>query len=253
MKKTSYIIIALVIVPFVLALTSPLWLKLFIDENSNRESHWIEASTYMVSEDIDTFSSINIERLGHIYLHDETNVIIRKSNASRIHLADNIAEYISYDFEGETLTINITLLDDSDYKHIYGKTMMIIETPAIDSITAEALENITLEGFDNATASIDSDADTHFINCRIDSLTLKNSTNLILDNSKIGYASVMTSVNFGVVTDSSRIDAIKIDCDDRMRCDITETNIGTIQLEPNSNNIDLSINRPITIEYVNND
>lgn len=253
MKKTSYIIIALVVVPFILALTSPFWIRLYIYGEDKRDSHWIEASAERITEETASFNNVEFDKYGRIFLSGNTNLIIRKGDKPKVSCAENIADYVSYTIVDNTLTIKFLLEDEDDYKHIYGETVMIIETPSIDSVTGVGPRSLTMAGFDIAKATIDFDSNTYISHCNIDSLFITNAQSLSLTNSKIGYASAITSANLGVETNDSRIETMKVSTDSHMRCDISDTNIGAIQLDPNGNNIDLTFNKPITIDYVNND
>lgn len=256
MKKTTYILIGLVILSLVMVFISPFALSLFKESIEDKYSEYnITLSQDMTKTETAPFEDIEIDimSLGH---QEEVTVIVRQGDSQRVFLPVNIVDISSITADDGKLKVQITN-PTKNYHYLEGDTLMIIETPSLSSIRLNDLNRLKLEGFKDAVAKIDFKEDIFLDNCQFASLKLINAGGTILRNSKIRHAEMEAESNLKVRTTDSAIDSLIVTSNrDNLRFSYGDSNIGNIQIVPNNNTISLILKNPVTInnsDYGTND
>lgn len=250
MKKTSYIIIALAILPIVMVFLSPFILSLYVEKDGSRLNQMeIALSKNLLAEEMPAFNGIdiNIDDLGN---SDKVMAVVRKGEANRILLPDNIISFTESKVGDGCLSIKIEDHDNS-YHYLEGDTLLVIETPGFDTLKLNSLTQLKIEGFDCDSAQIDFHQNVDMEDCRIKSLELINAGKLNLTNSHIGAAHVEAETYFKASTWDSSIDSMTLTTNRKhLKFTYNDANIGRLQILPKRSDVSIQLQGPITI---NND
>ncbi|MCM1451541.1 MAG: hypothetical protein NC102_04745 [Clostridium sp.] len=249
MKKTSYIIIALAILPLAMVFLSPFIISLYADDDSTRRQMGIDISKSLTEISAPAFNKAKIE-IKDLGSTPDVCVVARKGEANRILVADNVASMLSFNAEGQTLKISIAV-EDGDFHYLRGDTLMIIEAPSLEALSLNDLNILKLVGFSGQDIAIKFDQDIYMRDCQFDSADLVDAGKLCLTNSRVGHARVEAESYFKTFTDDSRIDSMTVTTSSRrLYFTYTDANIGILQILPEGKEAVIKLNGQITI---NND
>jgi len=248
MKKTSYIIIALAILPLVLVFLSPFIGILYADTKDDYRIDF--ASSRLIATETTLFNCIAIDQDNTLLPEQKQNIIVRHGPACRILVPEVLDKFVSYAVNDNRIDINIENIDNH-YRFVNGDTLLIIETPDLKNVVCELNMRLIIDGFTLASEEINFDGTVWLNDCRIDSLSLNDAYFLRLNGSHVNYAAVTTNKSFEAATFDGRIDYMKFTSTDYSTdFTYTDANIGMLRLEPDNGQINVYLKKPITI---NND
>lgn len=247
MKKTTYIIIALAVLPLILVFLSPFIFLLYAEKEGDRH---IALSEIMTQDQTLAFDRVTIGIGSYLGMTDKMNFVVRKGDAHRVIFPENISDFISYDVKDSNLHVDFNNADDY-YRFFIGDTLLIIETPEIKSVGSDLSQRLIIDGFKLRSEEINFGGSIWLNNCDIDSLSLNDAYFLRLNDSHVSLADVSTSKQFETATFDGRIDSLVI-TSHQYGSEFTynDANIGHIRLNPDHGRINVWLAQPLTI---NND
>lgn len=249
MKKTTYIIIALVILPLALVFLSPFILMLYGEQD---DTDILILTSEMKTIGTDSFDRVNIGAEQRLIPTSDQNIVVRHGEACRILVPENLKPLVSCSVDSGYLTLSITNSTDG-IRFISGDTLLIIEAPSVKSIATQMIRDsrLVMDGFDQSCCDIDFEGTVVLNNCRMASLSLSDPSMLRLKGSHIVTTDAHSYKSLGVVTSDARIDSLLFSAEEYSpELDYSDANIGVLRLDPRNGQINVCFRKSITI---NND
>lgn len=255
LKTTSYIIIGLVILPFVVVLFTPVFIKLFTRPLTPDEEYWreiyktVELGEMGQPQVLQPFVSIELDC--RLYCDEAEPLVlnITKSDNCSIAFAEGLEDIFTANVEDGVLKID---LREDVSRYFEGTNFLNITMPQINKLDCYFSNEgyLNLHGFQQESMEILHPHQLFFYDCQIDTVDFKNVEYINLFDSKIGSFKLDNEFSTYIYGKDSQIGIInawakRSDYELELQMD----GVGQVQLFPGDYSIDFECNKPYTITF----
>lgn len=244
MKRTTYIIIGLIVLPFVLVFVGACMLRFFGEKWES--DTWIEASesTPVVELPVPAFYKIMLLGDGNAYIENSNGLDVVSDSTYSVSYPETWGEYISAEVADGVLRLSLGLPEG--FKETYASlrgASVVVKVPKVASIGRESggwSGALSVSGFNQKAMDVSYGYSNAFFACEIDSLSISSPRNewrwtLSCTDSRLGSVNVAGCHNIDISTyGSGRIDtfAWAPRGDGYFETTINKANVGSFLWQP---------------------